>query len=188
MRLVLTRHGRTAWNQARRFQGQTDIELDDVGRAQALALAGVLRGRIEAVVASDLARAAATAQIVADALQIPVLGHDPDLRERGNGVFEGLTHEECAANYPDAWAAREGRLNLPPPGGETHAQVVERMQRALSRVVARWQSAHASVLVVSHGGALRMFLELVDGAPHASLGNAECHEVVHDGAGFVRAR
>jgi broad specificity phosphatase PhoE len=185
IRLYLARHGRTAWNHARRFQGRTDVPLDDVGRAQALALAEVLRGRIEAVIGSDLSRASATARIIADALQLPLLGLDPDLRERGYGVFEGLTREDCIAQHPVAWAEREGNRNFLAPGGELHADVVARMQRGLERAVACLRGRHESALVVGHGSSLRMFLEVLSGHPEGPLGNMEFREVLHDGVRFA---
>jgi broad specificity phosphatase PhoE len=185
IRLYLARHGRTAWNHARRFQGLTDVPLDDVGRAQALALADVLRGRIEAVIGSDLLRASETARIIANALELPLLALDPDLRERGYGIFEGLTREECVAHHPLEWAEREVNRNFLAPGGETHAAVVARMQRGLERAVASLIGRYESALVVGHGSSLRMFLEVVSGHAEASLDNLEFREVLHDGVGFA---
>ena len=181
--LYLVRHGRTAWNQLGRFQGHTDIVLDDVGRAQALTLARSLKGRVEAVIASDQRRASETGRIVADTLGIPLLAIDPDLRERGYGVFEGLTRAECIARYPEAWAARDLDRNFAPPGGEPHAVVVARMQRALQRAVAALRNRYASGLIVGHGSSLRMFIELLTPEPVASIANLEYREVVYaDGA------
>lgn len=185
LHLYLARHGRTQWNEQGRFQGHADVPLDDVGRAQAGALAEALRGRVEAVISSDLRRASQTARIVADALGIPVLGEDPDLRERGYGVFEGLTGDECLQRFPDAWAARERERNHEPPGGEPRAQVLARMQRGLERAVATLMPHHQRALVVSHGSSLRMFLEVLTGGAVVSIANMEYRQVRHDGSGFV---
>lgn len=185
IRLYLARHGQTAWNLERRLQGGTDVPLDDVGREQARSLADSLRGRISAVLASDMLRAQETARIVAGALQLPLLALDADLRERGNGVFEGLTHEECSARYPEVWAARAADRNVAPPGGEEHALILARMQRGLERSVALLSGRHADALIVGHGGSLRMFLELVSGHPQRRLANTEVREVLHDGTRFV---
>jgi probable phosphoglycerate mutase len=165
----------------------TDIPLDDVGRAQAAALAEVLRGRIEVVIGSDLSRASETARIIADALQLPLLALDADLRERGYGVFEGLTREDCIAQHPVEWAAREGNRNFLAPGGEPHAAVIARMQRGLERAVASLRGRHESALVVGHGSSLRMFLEVLSGHPEGPLGNMEFREVLHDGVQFALA-
>jgi broad specificity phosphatase PhoE len=169
----------------RRFQGHTDVPLDDVGRMQARALAELLRGRVQAVIGSDLARASESARIIADLLQVPLLGLDPDLRERGYGVFEGLTREDCIARYPAEWAAREGNRNFLAPGAELPTAVVERMRRGLERAVARLCGEHETALVVGHGSAVRMFIEVLSGRPEASLDNMEFREVLHDGVGFA---
>jgi broad specificity phosphatase PhoE len=186
VQLYLARHARTHWNQLGRFQGHSDVPLDAVGRAQAAGLADTLRGRVEAVIASDLLRASETARIVADALAIPVLGLDPDLRERGYGVFEGLTREECRERHPSMWAAREQNRNFEPPGAESNAQVIARMQRGLSNAVARVrEQRQAACLIVGHGSSLRMFLEVLTQQPVASIANLEFRRVLHDGHGFV---
>ncbi|MEY4509882.1 MAG: hypothetical protein RLZZ450_2004 [Pseudomonadota bacterium] len=160
------------------------MPLDDVGRAQAKTLAGALQGQIQAVITSDLQRASETARIVADVLRIPVLGEDPDLRERGYGVFEGLTREECIQRFPAAWAARERERNHEPPGGEPRTQVLARMQRGLDRAVATLRPRYQRALVVSHGSSLRMFLEALTGGPVVSIANLEYRQVRHDGSRF----
>jgi len=185
IRLYLARHGRTPWNEVGRFQGRTDVPLDPVGRSQAAELAELLRGRIEAVVSSDLLRARESAQIVCEVLGVPLLALDPDLRERGYGVFEGLTRHECMQKHPEIWAARERDRNYQPPGGEPHALVVERMQRGLMNAVERLAGRHRTALVIGHGSALRMFLEGLSPRPVGSIGNMEYREVLHDGRRFL---
>ncbi|HET9989769.1 MAG TPA: histidine phosphatase family protein, partial [Kofleriaceae bacterium] len=116
-RILLARHGQTAWNALGRLQGHTDIELDDTGRAQAkdlartLAAAGVTR-----VWSSDLARARETAAIVAAELGLPPPEVDAELRERKFGVFEGLTRDQCVAQHPEAWRAWVAQTGHPPGG------------------------------------------------------------------------
>jgi broad specificity phosphatase PhoE len=185
--LYLVRHGRTDWNDAGRWQGAVDIPLNDSGRAQAAALAASLVGRVHAVFASDLLRASETARIVSARLTVPILAFDPELRERGYGVFEGLTSAECEARYPEVWAARQANRNVVPPGGEPHEQVVARMERAMQRVVDGMRTHTGQALVVGHGSSLRMFLERISGASLPGLANLELHEVAYDGARF-RAR
>jgi broad specificity phosphatase PhoE len=187
IRLYLARHGRTAWNQAGRFQGHSDVPLDEAGREQAAALAQALRGQVQAVIASDLLRASETARIVAHALEIPLLALDSDLRERGYGVFEGLTRVQCIEQHPAIWAAREADRNHEPPGGEPRAVVLARMQRGLQRAVERLHGSHDSALVVGHGSSLRMFIEVLTGAPVESFANMEFRELWHDANGFALA-
>ncbi len=101
MLIGLVRHGKTDWNAEGKIQGQTDIPLNEEGKAQAIALANRLSGeeRIwDAVVSSDLKRAFATAQIIAEKLGIPLLESDSRLRERYFGEVEGTNGggEACA--------------------------------------------------------------------------------------------
>jgi broad specificity phosphatase PhoE len=154
----------TAWNAERRWQGQTDIPLSDEGRAQARALVDRLRGRgLVRVHTSDLSRARETAEIVADALTLPLVS-DPDLRERGFGVFEGKTAAECAT-LGDIWQRYMADRRCLPPGAEPDGEVVARMSRAVERATAALPDDHSTVLVVSHGSSIRSLLgHLVDAA------------------------
>ena len=178
-RILLARHGQTAWNVLGRLQGHTDIELDPTGREQARALADAVRDAgVTRVWSSDLARARETAAIVATELGLPPPDVDPDLRERRFGVFEGLTREECAANHPDAWRDWVAQTSHP-PGGEPRADAILRMQRAMLRVV-----ADGTTLVVSHGGVMRLWLMELLGTTIPLVGNATMFEVDFDGAAF----
>lgn len=155
--LLLIRHAETAWNAEHRIQGHLDVPLSATGIAQAGRLAQRLAGeaqrqRIDAVWASDLARARLTAAAVADALGLAV-AQDPRLRERHLGRFEGHTVEEVAARWPAdfaAWRARDPAWQV--PGGESGAQFIARALAALADIVDRW--AGGTVAVVTHGGVL----------------------------------
>jgi broad specificity phosphatase PhoE len=184
-RLVLVaRHGQTDWNLRGRWQGHTDVPLNDAGRDQARALGESLRGtRIARVVASDLSRALETARIVAAAIDAPLDAPDPDLRERGFGVFEGLTREECAAQHPDAWARWSEDLRAVPPGAEDQAHLATRMTRGVLRAAARTfiptdASDAGAVLVVSHGGAIRALIAGIGGGPVPPVPNAAVYRLV----------
>jgi probable phosphoglycerate mutase len=178
-RILLARHGQTAWNALGKLQGHTDIELDPTGREQARALAHAVRDAgVTRLRSSDLARARETAAIVATELGLPPPEVDPDLRERRFGVFEGLTRDECVANHPDAWRDWVAQTSHP-PGGEPRADAVARMQRAMLRVVADGTS-----LVVSHGGVMRLWLMELLGTTIPLVGNATMYEVDFDGAAF----
>jgi broad specificity phosphatase PhoE len=185
--LHVARHGRTAWNHIGRFQGHSDIPLDEVGRQQAAAFAAALCEQrvIEAVISSDLLRARQTATIIADSLQLPFLGVDADLRERGYGIFEGLTRDECIERHPEAWAAKGDNRNYEPPGGELNAHVLARMHRGLERAVERMVGRYRHALVIGHGSSIRMFFERIGGASLPPLRNLECRVLHHDGQGFV---
>src|SRR5437868_2985865 len=97
--LFLFRHGETDWNREGRLQGHTDTLLNATGLAQAQALADSLRPhRLDAVVSSDLARAQTTAQIVAEALRVPLF-IEAGLRETDVGAAEGLLWAEAKARF-----------------------------------------------------------------------------------------
>lgn len=178
-RILLARHGQTAWNALGRLQGHTDIELDDTGRFQARELANSLReAGITRVCSSDLARAKETATIVAHELGLPPPHVDAELRERKFGVFEGLTRDQCASQHPDAWRAWVAQTSHP-PGGEPRDDATARMQRALLRLV-----ADGTTLVVSHGGVMRLWLMELLGTTIPLVGNATTYEVHHDGMVF----
>lgn len=172
--LLLARHGETDWNAEQRWQGHTDVPLNEAGRAQAGVLAERLRGQgVCGVHASDLARARETAEIVARALGLPDPIVDANLRERGFGVFEGLTGVQCEAQYPAQWELYRSDQKVMPPGAEPHASVTQRMQTAIARVLAAAENGPPDrpVLVVSHGGALRLFIGAVTGAVPPPIGN-----------------
>src|SRR5690606_41888945 len=96
-RVVCWRHGQTLWNVEHRFQGHTDIPLDETGIAQAQRAASLLAAlRPSMIVSSDLRRAADTAAALAEITGLEVI-LDKDLRERGGGEWEGLTREQIAA-------------------------------------------------------------------------------------------
>ena len=187
-RLVLLRHGRTAWNQERRAQGHTDVPLDEVGRAQAAAAAPAVAAlRPVALWSSDLARARETAAYVeAAGGQTAVV--DPRLREYDLGERTGLTMPEYAASFPDEYAAfRQGRYEVV-PGGESTATVTARVTAVLREALAALAPGECGV-VVSHGGALKVPLVEVLGWPSGlaatvrGLDNCGWAELEDTGAG-----
>jgi broad specificity phosphatase PhoE len=180
--LYLARHGETDWNASGKLQGRTDIPLNDVGRAQARALAARLVGEpITSVTTSDLLRAGETGDIVAEALGVQARHIDADLRERSFGIFEGLTREECAVRYPDEWRAWVDHT-ITPVGAEAREAAVLRMTRALSRVATR--AGDEAALVVSHGGAMRLMLVEWFGAPVPPIANGTVYRVEPAGNAF----
>jgi glucosyl-3-phosphoglycerate phosphatase len=164
---VLWRHGQTAWNAERRFQGQSDIPLDETGQAQADRAARLLAGlRPDLIVSSDLSRAASTAARLAQLTGLEVM-LDKDLRERHGGCWEGLTDTEIRARYPAEHASWD------PPDGEPGPVVAERVAGALSRIVTLLTDRPATApgrkpelaVVVSHGAALRLGMSRLLGMP-----------------------
>jgi probable phosphoglycerate mutase len=169
--VLFARHGETSWNLEARWQGHTDIALNERGRAQAVALAGRLRAfGVGHVVTSDLGRARETAEIVARELALGQVSVDPRLRERGFGAFEGLTRDECAARFPEIWAAYQEDRRVMPPGSEPHDQVLRRVDDGVRHALTA-APANGPVLIVGHGGALRLFLAATFDRPFAPIAN-----------------
>ncbi|HEX3343267.1 MAG TPA: histidine phosphatase family protein [Polyangiaceae bacterium] len=181
-RLVfVARHGETDWNAAGRWQGHTDVPLNENGRAQARALAERLRGaRLGGVVASDLSRAHETARIVATELGLTVAYVERELRERGFGVFEGLTRAECEARHGDAWQAWLAHRR-PPEGAEGLEGLTGRMVAAVGRAAETLARDEAPALVVMHGGALRAVVASVTGELPAQVENGAVWVLVWEG-------
>jgi broad specificity phosphatase PhoE len=157
-RLVLWRHGRTAWNTENRFQGQTDVHLDEVGEKQAVAAAGLLMAlRPQVLVSSDLQRARSTAEALAHRCGLSVRT-DPRLRETNGGSWEGRRRDELLREDPEAYRAWLAGDEVRPGGhGEDRAVVGQRVMDAIGDVLRDTQVGRTAV-VVTHGGAARAVL------------------------------
>lgn len=163
-RLILIRHGETDWNTEGRWQGQADVALNATGWSQAQQIAHSLdRAGITAVYSSDLQRARQTAQTLADAIGLPVF-LDSRLREIHQGEWQGLLISEIQAGYAQAYQDRkQDPLRFAPPGGETAAQVRQRVVSAVQAII--HQHPGETVAVVSHGFALAVLIAHLRGAP-----------------------
>ena len=167
--LICVRHGRTAWNAELRFQGQSDIPLDEEGRAQARALASFLQKEpLTMAISSDLGRAVETAQTILSAHPGVALRLEPELREMAFGDWEGLTWKQIVATDPQI--SRDGHhrpKHYTPPNGESFDAVVARAERAIQRI--RTEAADgARVLIVTHAGVLHALLHVVVGESEAA--------------------
>ena len=156
-RLLLVRHGETELNSARMFVGHKDVELNVNGQEQAERLRDRLAAeRIDFVYSSDLKRAWLTAQVIASRHHLEVVACS-ELREINYGSCDGLTFEEIKRCYPDvAGLCADWSLELEFPGGESVAQLTERVSRFLDRL--KQQASEQTALIVSHGGPLRLLI------------------------------
>jgi glucosyl-3-phosphoglycerate phosphatase len=160
---VLWRHGQTIWNVEHRFQGQTDIPLDETGEAQATRAARRLATlRPDVIYSSDLTRAASTAAPLARLTGLAVT-LDKDLRERSGGSWEGLTDAEIADRFPAE------RATWNPPDGEPTVVVADRVGGALRRIADTLADGGLAV-VVSHGAALRLGMARILGLTEEVFG------------------
>jgi probable phosphoglycerate mutase len=155
-RVLLLRHGQTAYNAETRFQGQTDVPLNQIGLSQAQAsadrLAPLLAGEPVTVVSSDLRRALQTAEPLAERLGIPVIP-EARLREVFAGQWEGLLRDEIVAQWPDEFTAWHRGENVRLGGGETHSEAGARAAEAI--VDAEKAMNDGTLVCVGHGAALR---------------------------------
>ena len=184
-RFIVVRHGETVWNTQTRIQGQTDSELTADGLAQAEAIGRRLaREKFDAIVASDLGRAARTAQAIAARCGLEVRP-EPRLRERSFGQGEGLTYAEVDARWPGVFSrAANTDPDAAIPGGETRRQFHDRIHEAFL-ALARTHAGQR-VVAVTHGGVLAVLYRIVHGIPlaHAhkiAISNASYNAVAFDG-------
>ncbi|WP_344322999.1 histidine phosphatase family protein [Streptomyces macrosporus] len=153
-RIVLWRHGQTAWNLERRFQGTTDIELTEAGVAQARRAARQLAALgPDAIIASDLKRAVDTAAELAAVTGLEVT-YDEGLRETYAGVWQGLTHEEIMERHGEEYAAWKRGEPVRRGGGELETEVADRAAPVVERSAEKLPDGGVLV-VVSHGGTIR---------------------------------
>lgn len=164
-RIVLWRHGRTAWNRTNRFQGQADIELDEVGRAQAARAAEVLAAFEPAVLwSSDLSRARETAGALAAVTGLEVTT-DKRLREIHVGSWEGLTGDEVAQVDPElSRRLRAGEDVRRSATGESPSEVALRVAECLGELAEAGPDG-STVVAASHGLAGRVGVAKLVGLP-----------------------
>jgi glucosyl-3-phosphoglycerate phosphatase len=181
-RLVMWRHGRTAWNVEGRAQGTTDVPLDDVGRQQARESAARLASlQPRFVWSSPLSRARDTAAELATLTGLQVR-QDQRLQEINVGERQGLTLDELRARFPEVYRAFVAGEELPRAnGGEVEPEVADRVSAAMFDAVDALEQGDTGVLV-SHGVAIRVglcrFLGLPYGHWHTLAGVANCAWVV----------
>lgn len=188
-RILLVRHGESTWNADGRWQGQADPPLSDRGRSQA-AEAAARVGTVDAVVTSDLERAAHTGRILADLLGVDHVATEPRLRERDAGPLSGLTRADIHQRFPglladDPAGFRPGPDGQPrwPDGWETDHEVWERLEVALvavGRVV-----PGGDVLAVTHGGVIYTLERMLGAVGRPRLSNLDGVTVQVDPTGSL---
>jgi broad specificity phosphatase PhoE len=169
--LILARHGETDWNRENRFQGHADPPLNALGRRQSAELADVLAGEgLARVYTSPLRRASETAEIVARRLALELESLEA-LREIDVGAWSGLTRDEVAARFPEAYARWLERAPHGFEDGETYDQLEARVLPAIRRLSERHPSE--TLLVVTHGGPSRIVQAHAAGVDYAEARRRE---------------
>lgn len=165
-RLLLVRHGRTAYNAELRFMGQLDIPMDEKGGAQVQAVARRLATETPAAIySSELLRARDTALAIQSAIaSAPPLRVEPRLTEGHFGDWQGRSYPDIRAQDADRLRSWEAdRLGVPPPNGEALRDIAQRVQEAYQDIC----SAHRNqtVIIAAHGGSLQVLILLALGLP-----------------------
>lgn len=182
-RIIAIRHGETPWNVDGRLQGHLDIPLNDIGLWQAQQVAKALADEsIAAIYSSDLQRAYATAQAIAQLNAAPLTA-DAQLRERSFGSFEGQTFKQIEASQPEVaqlWRTRDPHFAMG-GGGESLLALRARIAQAVDRIAL----AHPDeqIVLVAHGGVLDILYRLATRqdlqAPRSwELGNASINRLL----------
>jgi probable phosphoglycerate mutase len=148
-RIILVRHGQTAWNQIERFRGRMDVPLNSNGLWQADQTGKWIHSKwqVDAIYSSPLSRASATAEAIARQCHLPVRVHD-DLTDFHYGDWQGKTPAEVQEIWPDlyaAWLTQPGTVQL--PGGETLEILRFRTMRGVQEII----SCHPQETVVLVG-------------------------------------
>ncbi|MGC4855647.1 bifunctional RNase H/acid phosphatase [Micromonospora sp. DT4] len=179
-RLILVRHGETAYTEQGRYSGRGDVPLSERGRAQAAATGArvaALAPSVAAVLSSPLSRCTATAAAIVEAIGDVPVRTEADLIECDFGQWEGRTFAEVRQQWPgemDAWLAS---ARIAPPGGESFTQVAERVRRVVDALPTAYPGE--TVVVVSHVSPIKLALRDALAATDAFL-----HRLFLDAAGI----
>lgn len=156
--IYVIRHGETDWNKNHRFQGRTDIKLNDLGREQAARLRPLLQQlQIESVYSSPLLRALETAEIATQDIRVTIQ-KDERLQETNIGDAEGLTMDELLLKYGDdsllKWRSYDERLlDFSFPNGESKREMMYRVRQAFLDIAQN--SNRNSIAIFAHGMVMR---------------------------------
>lgn len=153
MKILVTRHGQTDWNVLGKIQGQTDIELNDVGRQQAEETGKLIENEtINLIITSPLKRAKETAQIINKRFNVKII-EDCRLMERKFGQSEGLTKNDIRqlkVNNPEIDDIWNYNKNIEFNGREIMYDFCNRIYEFLDDVIKTYKDKN--ILLVTHGG------------------------------------
>jgi alpha-ribazole phosphatase len=156
-KVIFIRHGQTSWNKEKKYQGHSDISLNETGFRQAeLVGKRLAKEKVNAIYSSDLLRACQTAELIAQYHALPVI-RKQDLREINFGEWEGLTYQEIMNSWPEILTTMYSQPSKTcPPQGENFDRVRQRVSRALQQCIVKHQNE--TIVIVSHGGTMRVIL------------------------------
>ena len=160
MRIIFVRHGQ---DDETRRGGWSQYGLLEAGHTQAKKVADYFRNEtsydIGALYASDLPRTMETAAYFSEALDLPIR-QDPGLREINNGDLAGMPNEEALRKYPGLFFSTL-EMEEPFPNGESPAEFHRRVQAWFARFLEANRDSQRDILVVTHGGVIKVIYHLV---------------------------
>jgi alpha-ribazole phosphatase len=171
-RIHLLRHGQVVGFESKRYNGQADVALTDLGIEQTQAYAKILKEfPLAAVYSSDLSRSAYGAGLIAENRNLVPI-QDARLRELHIGDWEGLVWNEIKQRWPREWQARlDDLVQVAPPGGESLQQMADRVRSVMAELMERHQGEE--IALVAHGGVNRVILLDAIGAPLTQMFHIE---------------
>lgn len=179
MKVYLIRHGETEYNKQRKLQGKCDIELNEYGRELAKITAEALKNvNFDVVYTSPLKRAKETAQIIIGEKKIAVI-EEARIQEISFGDYEGLCCQGENFNIPDK--SFRNFFDLPeeynvPPNGETFEEVIKRTGEFWNELIQKKEYADKTILVSTHGCALKAILANINSVPIAEFWGTGVHK------------
>jgi len=191
-RIYLVRHGQVEGFEEKRYNGQGDVSLTELGVTQFQALQARLADKpLQAIYSSDLSRCLRGAEMLAEPHGLTPVA-TANLRELHIGAWEGMTWKELQGRYPRQWQERLADIvNYRTPGGENLVDMAARLRPVIRRILAN--HGGQEVLVVGHGGVNRVILLDAIGAPLGRLFHIEqnygCLNIIDyypDGIGVVK--
>ncbi|WPK26593.1 hypothetical protein PUMCH_003951 [Australozyma saopauloensis] len=163
IRIFVVRHGKTDWNAKKILQGHINIDMNDEGKDQARKLGEHFKEiQLDNVVSSDLSRCVETAKFIVDEQKGPEYQETTHLRERNMGKVQGMPLDQALAEY-----------------GEDFRNFGEKSDALILRVSEVWNGAiknakvkgHKNVLLCTHGGVIRAFINHLHDGLQYGLGN-----------------
>ncbi len=163
-KIFLIRHGETEWNSQKRMQGHLNSDLSKVGRNQIKALGEWMKKvSFDHIYSSDSMRAELTAKSITNYTE-HLLKYDIRIREKNLGVFEGLTSDEAKGKYPEMFKLfKNAGKNYVIENGESTQQLLDRSLEFIEDI--RVRHSGQSVVIVTHGGVVRVLLKHILGIP-----------------------
>ncbi len=187
VKFIIVRHGFSMGNKEKRFSGQLDVPLDEVGRSQAVSVADYIceNFKVDAIYSSDLSRAYDSVKLISDRLSLPVV-KTKELREVDVGLWQGMLIEDVEKKYPESFEEYRRNPGLSRfDGGEGYIDVMKRASAELYRIAN--ENEGKTIVIGTHGGVIRTLRavwgnippENIKDIPHVANGSITI--VIYDG-------